>query len=88
MPAICAHAYISSGRVQRPSLLTSAEMKGRYLQGAVEMEVNSVSSERSKEKKEGKQSFYLGPGLSLGLIFLASLCVVGVILYNFPEMKE
>ena len=35
-----------------------------------------------------EQDTYLGPGLSLGLIFVLSVCVLALVLYTFPELDE
>ena len=49
---------------------------------------DSLSSKTESQRDAGEVPGAIGPGLSVGLIFLASVCVLSLILYTFPELDE
>ena len=49
---------------------------------------HSLSPKTEGQRDAGEASGAIGPGVSVGLIFLASVCALSLVLYAFPELDE
>ena len=50
--------------------------------------VSSVNNIQKDNRSAGKSAHTIGPGLALGLIFVTSLSVLSLLLYNSPELDR
>ena len=50
--------------------------------------LNNVNNIQKDKKSVGKSVQTIGPGLTLGLIFVTSLSVLSLLLYNSPELDR
>lgn len=68
-----------------------AERRRQPLVEVTEEQTDTLSPETHIQKDSecvGKSSQTIGPGLTLGVIFLTSLSVLSLLLYNFPELDR